>query len=129
MRGVSLFSRTKLVNNPEYFSNHHSSHFFSYLTGYLEVDFIDELPEDVISTNRQSLNWDHKQMKELRDFLRGLIDFLERDWRKKRRKKRIQNLKEKSGVDTVSWFSKLPEEHNIKNQLNMLLKILLNNLK
>ena len=115
MRGVSLFSRTKLVNKAEYFSNSHSSHFFSYLTGYLQVDFIDDLREDVISTNRQSLNWDHEEMQELKDCLRELIDFLERDWRKKR----TQKLKKKSRVDTEVWFSKLPEEHNIKKSVKL----------
>ena len=44
MRGITLFSRKKMVNRPEYFSNSTSSHFFSYLTGWLEVDFIDEFP-------------------------------------------------------------------------------------
>ena len=119
MRGVSLLSRTKLVNKAEYFSNSHSSHFFSYLTGYLEVDFIDDLKDDVISTNRQSLNWDHEEIRDLRDCLRGLIDFLERDWRKKRKEEKTRSLKEKSRVDTVNWFSKLPEEHNIKKSVEL----------
>ena len=57
LRGVTLFSRGKMVNAPEYFSNSASSHFFQYLTGWLSVDFIDLLEEDVISTNRQAINW------------------------------------------------------------------------
>ncbi|ENC6383273.1 ATP-binding protein, partial [Aeromonas veronii] len=34
LRGISIFSRGKLVNAPEFFSNSTSSHFFEYLTGH-----------------------------------------------------------------------------------------------
>ena len=110
MRGITLFSRNKLVNLPEYFSDSTSSHFFNYLTGWLEVDFIDELDEDVIGTNRQSLNWDHPEMQKLRVCLQGMIKSVERDWREKRREKREEGLKEKTGIDIPDWFSKLPDE-------------------
>lgn len=110
MRGITLFSRKKLVNNPEYFSDSTSSHFYSYLTGWLEVDFIDDLPEDVIATDRQSLNWGHPAMAELRDKLRVVLNWMERDWRKKRGDNREKNLSDKTGINVPDWFSKLPED-------------------
>lgn len=109
MRGVTLFSRKKLVNLPEYFSESTSSHFFSYLTGWLEVDFIDELDEDVISTDRQSLNWGHPEMEKLRDHLRKMMNWLEQDWRRKREAVRKKKIEEQTGINTEDWFSKLPE--------------------
>jgi len=114
MRGIILFSRKKLVNLPEYFSDSTSSHFFSYLTGWLEVDFIDDLEDDVIATNRQSLNWGHEEMQKLRTHLRGLINWLERDWRKKRDELRKKKLKETTGIDISDWFSKLPDDIRTK---------------
>lgn len=114
MRGIILFSRKKLVNLPEYFSDSTSSHFFSYLTGWLEVDFIDELEDDVIATNRQSLNWGHEEMQKLRIHLRGLINWLERDWRKKRDELREKKLTEATGINIPDWFSKLPEDIRTK---------------
>lgn len=69
LRGIALFSRGKLVNAPEYFSDSTSSHFYQYLTGSIKADFIDLLDEDVISTNRQSLNWDHPETAKLREYL------------------------------------------------------------
>ncbi len=114
MRGIALFSRKKLVNAPEFFSDSTSSHFFSYLTGWLEVDFIDDLEEDVITTNRQSLNWDHSEMKELRVHLRGLLNWAEKDWRKKRDEEREKELLEKTGINLPEWFSKLPKEEREK---------------
>jgi len=110
MRGVALFSRKKLVNAPEFFSDSTSSHFFSYLTGQLEVDFIDEMPDDVISTNRQSLNWGLPEMQDLRNYLRGLINWLERDWRDKREEKRNKKLAETTGINVPKWFEGLPDE-------------------
>jgi len=110
MRGIILFSRKKMVNRPEYFSDSTSSHFFSYLTGWLEVDFIDDLEEDVIATNRQSLNWGHEEMIKLRTHLGGLLNWLERDWRKKREAKRQKELTEATGINISDWFSKLPDD-------------------
>lgn len=89
LRGVSLFSRGKLVNNPEFFSNSTSSHFFQYLTGWFAVDFIDELDDDVISTNRQSVDWDNDEMAKLRDFLSTLISRVNNEWRNKRKEKKM----------------------------------------
>ena len=125
MRGITLFSRTKLVNNPEYFSDSTSSHFFSYLTGYLEVDFLDDLDEDVIATNRQSLNWNHEKTKELRDYLKGLIQFLQKDWRTQRKNKRNISLKNETGIDIASWFEKLPNEYNIKSSVEFIVQSLI----
>lgn len=122
MRGVVLFSRNKLVNQAEYFSDSESSHFFSYLTGWLEVDFIDDLPEDVIETNRQSLIWDHPEMVELKTYLQSMIRWLEKDWRNKRAAKRENKLSETTGVNIPEWFSKLPPE--IRDQVKPLVQSL-----
>ena len=110
MRGITLFSRNKLVNSPEYFSDSTSSHFFSYLTGWLEVDFIDDLEDDVIATNRQSLNWGHEETDKLRNHLRGLINWLEPDWRKKRKEIRERKISKETGINIPGWFDKLPND-------------------
>src|SRR3989338_3350071 len=104
LRGVTLFSRGKLVNAPEFFSNSTSSHFYQYLTGWISVDFIDLLDEDVISTNRQSIDWEHPAMEKLRIFLSGIVSQINADWRKKRKGKKDQDLKEKTGIDTSTWI-------------------------
>lgn len=110
MRGVTLFSRKKLVNAPDYFSESTSSHFYSYLTGFLEVDFVDDLDEDVIGTNRQSLDWKHPATKELGEKLRELMKWLERDWRKKRKEKRQDKITQSTGIDIGDWLGKVPPE-------------------
>ena len=110
MRGVTLFSRKKLVNAPDYFSESTSSHFYSYLTGYLEVNFVDDLDVDVIGTNRQSLDWKHPATKELGEKLRELMKWLERDWRKKRKEKRQEKITQSTGINITDWLDKVPPE-------------------
>ncbi|MFH1799116.1 MAG: TIGR02391 family protein [Candidatus Omnitrophota bacterium] len=110
LRGITLFSRGKLVNAPEFFSSSASSHFFQYLTGWISVDFIDLLDDDVISTNRQSIDWEHPDMTKLRKFLSGIVSQINADWRKKRKEKKDKDLKEKTGIDTGKWIDTMPDD-------------------
>ena len=108
LRGITLFSRGKLVNAPEYFASSTSSHFFQYLTGWIKADFIDLVDEDVIATNRQSVNWDHPEMAEFRTFLSEIIMEAGRRWREKRSQKKHKDFEENTGIDKEKWFSTLP---------------------
>ena len=110
LRGITLFSRGKLVNAPEFFSSSTSSNYYQYLTGWISVDFVDLLVEDVISTNRQSIDWEHPEMERLRNFLTGIISQVNVDWRKKRKEKKGEDLKEKTGIDTEVWVATMPDD-------------------
>ncbi len=110
LRGITLFSRGKLVNAPEFFSSSTSSHFFQYLTGWISVDFIDLLEDDVISTNRQSIDWEHPDMTKLRIFFSGIVAQVNADWRRRRKEKKAADLKEKTGIDTENWTNTLPDD-------------------
>lgn len=110
LRGVAIFSRGKLVNLPEYFSESTSSHFYQYLSGWIKADFVDLLDEDVISTNRQSINWDNPEMAALRKFLSELIGCVGQEWRKKRADKKDREFKQEIGIDKQKWFSSLPDD-------------------
>ena len=110
LRGITIYSRGKLVNAPEYFSEGTSSHFFQYLTGSINADFIDLLNEDVISTNRQSINWDQPDMADFREYLGELISETARDWRNKRAKKKEEDINTATGIDTEHWMSTLPTD-------------------
>jgi uncharacterized protein (TIGR02391 family) len=109
LRGIAIFSRGKLVNMPEYFSDSTSSHFYQYLTGWIKADFIDLIDEDVISTNRQAINWDNPDMSEFRKFLSKLVSKVGQDWRKKRAEKKDSELEQNTGIDKQRWLSTLPD--------------------
>ena len=110
LRGISLFSRQKLVNAPEFFSSSTSSHFYQYLTGWISVNFIDDLEDDVISTNRQSLDWEHPEMEKLRRFLAGIVSQVNTDWRRKRKEKKEEELQKTTGIDTEAWMNTMPAD-------------------
>lgn len=116
LRGVTIFSRSKLVNAPEFFSNSTSSHFFQYLTGWIRADFIDLVDEDVISTNRQSINWDNPEMAEFRAFLTLLISEVNASWRTKRKNAKEVKFQQVTGIDKEAWFSKLPQDIKLSAQ-------------
>lgn len=120
MRGVSLFSRGKLVNAPEYFSESTSSHFYQYLTGWIEADFIDLLDEDVISTNRQALNWEHPEMAKFRNHLSKLISAIGQDWRRKRVTSKEKEVEAVTGINTAAWFNTLPDD--IRESVEVIVK-------
>lgn len=110
LRGVTLFSRKKLVSLPESFPIQGSSHFYQYLTGWLEIDFIDNLKPDVIATNRSSLNWNDEHLEQLQLFLEKIINYIHREWRVLIEKRKEKKIKENYGVDIPVW-----RETNINN--------------
>lgn len=124
LRGITLFANGRLVNAPEFFGVSESSHGFSYFTGWLDVDFVDDWTEDVISTDRQSLNWDLSKTAELREFLKKTMSELERKWRERRNENRKEKIKEKTQVDVANWYKNLPEEilTNIEPVINSIIE-------
>lgn len=109
MRGITLFANGRMVNKPEFFGSSESSHFFSYTTGWLDIDFVDNWEQDVISTNRQSLDWENPKTNELRIFLTKILSEIHRDWREMRKTKKRKSINEKTTVNIEDWYSKTPE--------------------
>ncbi len=124
IRGVTLFSRKKLVSTPETFPVYSSSHFYQYLTGWLEVDFIDELKPDVIATNRSSLNWNDEKLEELNSFLYDVIKIIEKEWRDKKADKRKDDLKKEYNIDFGNWQKTNENNSIISENIESLSKIL-----
>lgn len=86
MKGIYLVARGKLVHNNDFYGIRASDYAHAYLTGWLNVDFIDDdAGDDLISTNRESLNWENEKTEKLREYIQKIISFVTQDWRKKRR--------------------------------------------
>lgn len=106
--GITLFANGRLVNLPEFFGHSESSNFFTYAIGWLNVDFVDDIEPDVISTDRQSLNWEDFSLIKLRAFLKNIVSRIHADWRKKRKKKIEEDSYEATGIDKENWLSTVP---------------------
>lgn len=122
LRGITLFANGRMVNAQEFFGATESSHFFSYVTGWLDVDFIDESDEsngDLISTDRQSINWETELTIELKSFFIAVLRYLEQDWRNLRKEKRKENIQKKTSVNIEEWLKTVPTD--IKGKLDVLI--------
>lgn len=119
LRGITLFANGRMVNSAEFFGRTESSHFYSYLSGWLDVDFVDDYQDDLISTDRQSLSWESEITSRLREYLSSTISALEKLWRGERKKKRQEKIKETTNVDVPAWLNNVPE--NIRVQLEGIL--------
>lgn len=109
MRGVALFSRGKLVNDYSFYDIKATSHGYSYITGWLNIDFIeDEFEEDVISTNRQSLNWELNETEALKKYLQKVIRAFFNEYREEVKRRKKNKVKEITDVDPYEWIQSLP---------------------
>lgn len=113
MRGIALFSRGKLVNKHSFFDVTATSFGYSYLTGWLDVDFIDDWIPDVISTDRQSLNWEDERCDELKKYLEAAISFVYTQRRLLIEDDKKKSIKIKIGVDIDEWVDALPKHEKV----------------
>lgn len=111
LKGIVLLSRKKLVNQKEFYDADNQDYAFTHLTGYLNVDFIEDFPEDPISTNRESLNWELEETINLRNYLTRLITKIKDEWREKRKEEKIKNIRVESGIDVEKWISSIQSKH------------------
>ena len=109
MKGIALFSRGKLVNNHEFYGEKASSHGYAYLTGWLDIDFIDDWEQDVIGTSRQSLNWENERTSELKSYLQKVVKKIYSERRNRIEEKKKQAIKERTGMDVDEWLTALPK--------------------
>jgi len=118
MRGIYLTSRGKIVNVAEFYGARDNDQFHSYVTGYLEVDFIDEFKDDVISTDRLSLNWENDDTKELQNYLQWIIKKIGSEWRNRRSSLKKATIKSESRIDIDEWQKELPTyEKDLSNKI------------
>lgn len=121
-RGVALYANGRLANEPEFFGISESSFAFSYLTGYLDVDYIDDQDTDVISTDRRSVSWDSTTTQTLRDFLQKLLLWVARERRDARRRTNTEKIKRDHGVDVPQWVDTIqgPERTAVRDAADVL---------
>jgi hypothetical protein len=118
MRGLYLTSRGKIVNTAEFYGARDNDQFHSYVTGYLEVDFIDEFEEDVISTDRHSLNWENEKTKELQDYIHKIIRKIGSEWKTKRAAIKKVSIVDTKNLDIDKWQDELPTyERELSNKI------------
>lgn len=112
LRGIALYANGRLVNMPSFFGVSEARYAFSYLTGWINADFLDEDDgdDDIISTDRQSINWDSDRVCKLREYLQAIIRYVATDWSKKRKGVKEDRRKSGTGIDIGKWKEEQTED-------------------
>ena len=101
LQGVTVFAHKKLAQRPFLFNltgGLASQAGPEYMSGQVRADWVDELGEDVISTERQRLNWQHGELQEFQEWGQALIRRLMSVWKDKRSEHKFALLHEKVGA-------------------------------
>lgn len=101
--GIMLLSLGKSVNETGFFDLRANDNFHSYATGYLNIDYIENIDDDIISTDRKSLLWTIDEAEKLRDFLGHVLSYTNSNWKDKRAEKAKQEILEKHNIDVGTW--------------------------
>lgn len=109
LRGITLYVNGRLANIPGFFGVSEAGHTFSYISGWIDADYIDEFDKDLISTDRQSISWDLPEAEELQIYLQSIVRFLVKDWSSKRKKAKEDNNMQKAGINIPDWYEKVPD--------------------
>ena len=111
LRGITLYARGRQANEAGFFGTSEAGHTFSYVTGWIDADFIDEQDEDMISTDRQQVEWDqHELTQELQEVLQLIMRYIVRDWSNKRSHEKLKKVGQKTRVDVPEWLNNVPEK-------------------
>lgn len=110
LRGITLYVNGRLANDAEFFGVSESSYAFSYLTGYIEADYLDDLSEDVISTDRRSISWELPEPSALRISLARLLQDVSRRRRDSRKKAQKDRVERTLNVDTDRWVDSIRDD-------------------
>lgn len=110
LRGITLYVNGRLANVPGFFGVSEAGHTFSYISGWIDADFLDEFESDLISTDRQSISWDLPEAENLQNFLQKIVRFLVKDWSAKRKRAKDDSQNKRSGINTNEWFAKVPDD-------------------
>lgn len=98
LQGVAIFSNGKLCQTPFYFNltgGLGGQFGQEYLSGQVQADYLDELTVDIISLERQRVNWDHVESHPLLEWGQDRIRKLFVIWQKRRAAKKTALLEEK----------------------------------
>lgn len=124
LKGITLYARGRQANEASFFGHNDSGHAFSYITGWIDADYIDNEEDDYISTDRQMIDWESELTSKLKEALHIVLKFIVKNWSEKRSNDKIENIKKHENFDVKEWMSKVPKDvnKNLENIFNSISK-------
>lgn len=127
LRGISVFVKVKLGQAPFLFNvtgGLRGQHGVEYLVGQVKADYLDALGEDLISTERQRINWEHEAAEPLLKWGQDRVRTLLSIWADRRSQTREKALEERVAgfADRLGRLQGF-EKKTVKKALRQLAKI------
>ena len=98
LRGISVFCGIKLAQSPFFFNlsgGLSGQHGQQYVSGQVRADYLDRLAADVITTERQRINWELGACRELETWGQGRVKSLLSIWKGRRAEEKLRLIDEK----------------------------------
>ncbi len=104
LAGIAVFSHGKLAQRPFLFNlggGFGGQYGVPYLTGSVIADFIDEQSSDLISTERQRINWEDPRSRLLLTWGQDRVQALLRLWQKRRADQKVRAMETRLSTFSV----------------------------
>ena len=98
LRGVSVFCGIKLAQTPFFFNlsgGLSGQHGQQYVSGQVQANYLDRLSADVITTERQRINWELEACKPLEDWGKERVKSLLKTWKARRGEEKLRQIDNK----------------------------------
>ena len=99
MRGIAVFANGKLAQSPFMFNitgGISGQNALEYLSGRIEADYLDALPQDVIATERQRINWYTEETDVLLQWGQGRVKRLAQIWKERRSEEKLRKIEDRT---------------------------------
>ena len=124
LRGITVFSHGKLAQTPFFFllsGGLGGQHGQAYISGRVRADYLDELSDDILATDRQGIRWEHEEARPLIEWGQARVKQLLRIWKERRAEEKQRQLEEKL-EGFAARLNKLPT-HERKTVRSAVLKV------
>ena len=98
LRGISVFCGIKLAQSPFFFNlsgGLSGQHGQQYVSGQVRADYLDRLSADVITTERQRINWELAECRDLEAWGQERVKALLSIWKHRRAAEKLRQIDEK----------------------------------
>jgi len=98
LRGISVFCGAKVAQTPFFFhlaGGLGGQHGQQYMFGMVKADYLDQLQADIITTERQRINWEVSEAVPLLEWGRSRVRSLLKIWQERRAQEKVQLLEDK----------------------------------
>lgn len=124
LRGFTIYVHEKTAQAPPFFFDVEATatgqHGTKYVTGAIEVDFLDDGPADLISTDRQEIDWEADEVQPFKKWGDDLSRRVLREWRDRKEDRTEAWILEETDIRTRIEALDAPSQKQVKRFLRTL---------